>query len=83
MSTSGGTRVPPPINDAILSRFLHASRNLRQLDIRGCQDVSSNLLLNIPMPKIKALELGMFSHGTHDGLAELMTKVYCCTVVFF
>lgn len=77
MSTSGGTRVPPPINDAILSRFLHSSESLRQLDIRGCQDVSSNLLLNIPMPRIQALELGMFSHGTHEGLGRLMDKYGC------
>ena len=58
-----------------LFRFLCNSDSLRQLDVRGCHEVSASLLLKLPLPNIKILELGVFSDANQDGLRKLLHKV--------
>ena len=45
------------------------------MDVRGCHEVSASLLLKLPLPNIRILELGVFSDASQDGLAKLLHKV--------
>ncbi|XP_076454859.1 F-box/LRR-repeat protein 6-like [Babylonia areolata] len=74
MSSSGGTKVPPRIDDALLTRFLSNSSSLQRLDVRGCQEVSATNLLALTLPSIKSLELGVFSDAEDGGLEKLLDK---------
>ncbi|KAL8558586.1 hypothetical protein ACOMHN_046304 [Nucella lapillus] len=74
MSSSGGTKIPPPIDDALIRRFLSNSSSLRHLDVRGCHQVSASNLLSLTIPSIRTLELGLFCDAEDGGLEKLLEK---------
>ncbi|XP_025921781.1 F-box/LRR-repeat protein 6 [Apteryx rowi] len=52
------------VSDGVLQRILHASAQLRVLDLRGCSRVTPQGLQALPCPDLEQLHLGLYSSAS-------------------